>query len=75
MNNINNIKMNEITNISNEELSIDEIFNSMNVETNMLETRENIILCLAPHVVHTEIIHQNTLLNLYFWIKCYTELY
>jgi len=59
----------------NEDLSIDELLNSSGIETNMLQTRENIILCLAPHVIHTEIIHQHKLLNFYLWKNCYTELY
>lgn len=57
------------------EITIEELFGSINTETNMLETRENMILCLAPYCIHTEFIHINNLIGIFLWNWCYIELY
>jgi len=54
----------------------DELVSSEHIETNVLETRENIIRYFAHHAIITEAIHKtSTLLQLYLWKRCYQELY
>lgn len=54
----------------------DELVNSEYIETNVLETRENIIKNFAHHAIITEAIHKtSTLLQIYLWRWCYQELY
>ena len=53
----------------------DQLIN-LGIETNMLETRENIIKHFAHHCIITEANHKMVILiQIYLWRWCYSELY